>query len=171
MQVKELFDSIAPQNAENSTVANSLPLFLKYSVKCLFFKRLYQTIENLKIVIYFISANRSEKKDGFHTPQCVNFIRPFFNIEKGRTLRAFSPFRFADMRLQSKRTFAVFPVTYASCPLSWRFSSKPSSPFSSHPSDRMPWCSRSSRGSSRRAASPHPRTCRSRRAHSERPRR
>lgn len=48
MQVKELFDSIAPQNAENSTVANSLPLFLKYSVKCLFFKRLYQTIENLK---------------------------------------------------------------------------------------------------------------------------
>lgn len=46
--MKELFDSIAPQNAENSTVANSLPLFLKYSVKCLFFKRLYQTIENLK---------------------------------------------------------------------------------------------------------------------------
>ena len=32
--MKELFDSIAPQNAENSTVANSLPLFLKYSVKC-----------------------------------------------------------------------------------------------------------------------------------------
>lgn len=31
--MKELFDSIAPQNAENSTVANSLPLFLKYSVK------------------------------------------------------------------------------------------------------------------------------------------
>ena len=26
--MKELFDSIAPQNAENSTVANSLPLFL-----------------------------------------------------------------------------------------------------------------------------------------------
>lgn len=48
MQVKELFDSIAPQNAEIRTVANSLPLFLKYSVKCLFFKRLYQTIENLK---------------------------------------------------------------------------------------------------------------------------
>lgn len=50
MQVKELFDSIAPQNAENSTVANSLPLFLKYSVKCLFFKRLYQIVENLKYV-------------------------------------------------------------------------------------------------------------------------
>lgn len=49
--MKELFDSIAPQNAENSTVANSLPLFLKYSVKCLFFKRLYQTIENLKYII------------------------------------------------------------------------------------------------------------------------
>ena len=48
--MKELFDSIAPQNAENSTVANSLPLFLKYSVKCLFFKRLYQIVENLKYV-------------------------------------------------------------------------------------------------------------------------
>lgn len=48
MQVKELFDSIAPQNAENSTVANSLPLILKYSVKCLFLKWLYQAVENLK---------------------------------------------------------------------------------------------------------------------------
>jgi hypothetical protein len=47
---KELFDSIAPQNAENRTVAKSLPLFLKYSVKWLFFKWLYQTVENLKYV-------------------------------------------------------------------------------------------------------------------------
>ena len=155
----------AASHSKTSSQVISFPFFVFISIS------LIRTNEILKIVIYFISANRSEKKDGFHTPQCVNFIRPFFNIEKGRTLRAFSPFRFADMRLQSKRTFAVFPVTYASCPLSWRFSSKPSSPFSSHPSDRMPWCSRSSRGSSRRAASPHPRTCRSRRAHSERPRR
>ena len=36
--MKELFDSIAPQNAENRTVANSLLLFLKYSAKCLFIK-------------------------------------------------------------------------------------------------------------------------------------
>ena len=45
---KELFDSIAPQNAENRTVANSLLLFLKYSAKCLFLKWLCQTVENLK---------------------------------------------------------------------------------------------------------------------------
>ncbi len=45
---KKLFDSIAPQTAEISTVSNSLPLFLKYSVKCLFLKWLYQTVENLK---------------------------------------------------------------------------------------------------------------------------
>lgn len=44
----ELFDSIAPQIAENRTVSNSLPLFLKYSVKSLFLKWLYQTVENLK---------------------------------------------------------------------------------------------------------------------------
>ncbi len=48
LYLEELFDSIAPQNAENRTVSKSLPLFLKYSVKCLFFKRLYQTVENLK---------------------------------------------------------------------------------------------------------------------------
>lgn len=45
---KELFDSIAPQSTENRTVANSLPAFLKYSVKCLFLKRLCQAVENLK---------------------------------------------------------------------------------------------------------------------------
>lgn len=45
---KELFDSIAPQITEICTVSKSLPLFLKYSVKCLFLKRLYQTVENLK---------------------------------------------------------------------------------------------------------------------------
>lgn len=67
--MKELFDSIAPQNAENSTVANSLPLFLKYSVKCLFFKRLYQTIENLKYTTSVLSScgslskNQSEQDD------------------------------------------------------------------------------------------------------------
>lgn len=48
MQLKELFDSIALQNAENRTVSKSLPLFLKYFVKCLFLKRLCQTVENLK---------------------------------------------------------------------------------------------------------------------------
>lgn len=37
---RELFDSNTQQNAENSTVAKSLPLLFKYSVKCLFVKRL-----------------------------------------------------------------------------------------------------------------------------------
>lgn len=36
------------KNAENRTVSKSLPLFLKYFVKCLFLKRLCQTVENLK---------------------------------------------------------------------------------------------------------------------------
>ncbi len=48
LQLKELFDSIAPQSAENRTVANSLLLFLKYSAKCLFLKWLCQTVEILK---------------------------------------------------------------------------------------------------------------------------
>ena len=39
---------IAPQIAEICTVANSLPLFLKYSAKSLFFNRLNPTDENLK---------------------------------------------------------------------------------------------------------------------------
>lgn len=46
--LKELFDSKILQIAENRTVANSLPLFLKCFVKCLFLKWLYQTVENLK---------------------------------------------------------------------------------------------------------------------------
>ena len=46
----EIFDSIAPQNAENRTVANSLLLFLKCSIKCLFLKWLCQTVENLKYI-------------------------------------------------------------------------------------------------------------------------
>lgn len=46
----ELFDSIAPQNAENRTVANSLLLFLKCSIKCLFLKWLCQTVEKLKYI-------------------------------------------------------------------------------------------------------------------------
>lgn len=45
---RELFDSIVPQNVENRTVAKSLPVFLKYSVRYLFLKWLYQTVENLK---------------------------------------------------------------------------------------------------------------------------
>ncbi|KAA6323318.1 hypothetical protein EZS27_027235 [termite gut metagenome] len=44
----ELFDTIAPQNAENCTVTNSLPLNLNNSAKSLFFNRLSQTDENLK---------------------------------------------------------------------------------------------------------------------------
>ena len=55
----ELFDSIAPQNAENRTVANSLLLFLKCSVKCLFLKWLCQTVENLK----YTSAHRKLIKE------------------------------------------------------------------------------------------------------------
>ncbi len=45
---KELFDSIVTQNAEIRTVSKSLPLFLKYSAKSLFFNRLSQTDKNLK---------------------------------------------------------------------------------------------------------------------------
>lgn len=40
LHLEELFDSIATQNAEIRTVAKSLPLFLKYSAKNLFFNRL-----------------------------------------------------------------------------------------------------------------------------------
>ena len=39
---------LPPQIAEICTVANSLPLFLKYSAKSLFFNRLNPTDENLK---------------------------------------------------------------------------------------------------------------------------
>jgi hypothetical protein len=45
---RELFDYIAPQNAEIRTVTNSLPLDLKNSAKSLFFNRLNQTDENLQ---------------------------------------------------------------------------------------------------------------------------
>ncbi|MDR3061933.1 MAG: hypothetical protein LBU57_07455 [Dysgonamonadaceae bacterium] len=48
--IPELFDSIAPQNAEICTVTNSLPLNFKNSAKNLFFNRLCQTDENLKYV-------------------------------------------------------------------------------------------------------------------------
>lgn len=44
----ELFDSIAPQNAEIRTVTKSLPLKFKNSAKGLFLNRLNQTDENLK---------------------------------------------------------------------------------------------------------------------------
>ena len=72
---KELFDSTAPQNAENRTVANSLLLFLKYSVKCLFLKRLYQTVENLKYhrfwhdCFYFLVTSSSVDICNFFIPQ------------------------------------------------------------------------------------------------------
>jgi hypothetical protein len=45
---RELFDSIAPQNAEIRTVTNSLPLKSEKFTKSLFLNRLYQTGENLK---------------------------------------------------------------------------------------------------------------------------
>lgn len=41
--LKELFGSIAPQITEIRTVANSLPLLLKYFDKSLFFNRISQT--------------------------------------------------------------------------------------------------------------------------------
>jgi len=44
----ELFDSIAPQNAVNRTVTNSLPLKLNSSAKSLFSNRLSQIDENIK---------------------------------------------------------------------------------------------------------------------------
>lgn len=46
--LKELFDSKTLQNAENRTVSNSLPLYLKQIAKSLILKWLYQAIENLK---------------------------------------------------------------------------------------------------------------------------
>lgn len=46
--IPELFDGIAPQNAEIRTVTKSLSLNIKNSVKSLFFNRLNQTHENLK---------------------------------------------------------------------------------------------------------------------------
>lgn len=52
----ELFDSIAPQNAEIRTVTNSLPLNLKNSAKSLFCNRLSQTDENLK---YYLSSQNT----------------------------------------------------------------------------------------------------------------
>ena len=45
--VKELFDSIATQNAEIRTVANSLPPLLKYFAKSLFLNQLSLTDKNL----------------------------------------------------------------------------------------------------------------------------
>ena len=45
---RELFDSIAPQNAEIRTVTNSLPLNPNNSAKSLFFNRLSKTDDNLK---------------------------------------------------------------------------------------------------------------------------
>ena len=60
----ELFDSIAPQNAENRTVANSLLLFLKCSVKCLFLKWLCQTVENLKYTLTYPTNEREQNVSG-----------------------------------------------------------------------------------------------------------
>lgn len=48
LSVKELFGSIAPQIAENRTVANSLPPLLKYFAKSLFLNQLSLTDKNLK---------------------------------------------------------------------------------------------------------------------------
>lgn len=45
---RELFDSIAPQNAEIRTVTNSLPLNSENFAKSLFLNRLYQIGEKLK---------------------------------------------------------------------------------------------------------------------------
>jgi hypothetical protein len=45
---RELFDSIAPQNAEIRTVTNSLPLKYENSAKSLSLNRLCKTDENLK---------------------------------------------------------------------------------------------------------------------------
>ena len=48
MFTTELFDSIAPQDAEIRTVTNSSPLKFNNSAKSLFYNRLSQTDENLK---------------------------------------------------------------------------------------------------------------------------
>jgi hypothetical protein len=48
--------SIAPQNAENSAVTNSLPLKLKNSAKSLFSNLLSQTDENLKYILFIMTA-------------------------------------------------------------------------------------------------------------------
>ena len=76
---KELFDSIAPQTAENRTVANSLLLFLKYSAKCLFLKWLCQTVENLKYVDllrqYYYVGGMPEVVDCFFQHQNLQEVR------------------------------------------------------------------------------------------------
>lgn len=48
LQMKELFDRIATQNAEIRTVAKSLPLFLKQFAKSLFINWLSQADKKLK---------------------------------------------------------------------------------------------------------------------------
>ena len=60
---KELFDSIATQNAEIRTVAKSLPLFLKQFAKSLFFNRLSQTDKNLKYKVSGISCANAVKEE------------------------------------------------------------------------------------------------------------
>lgn len=72
----ELFDSIAPQNAENRTVANSLLLFLKCSIKCLFLKWLCQTVENLKYIQskflrFLVSIKKNTQHSFAHVYQLV----------------------------------------------------------------------------------------------------
>ena len=67
----EIFDSIAPQNAENRTVANSLLLFLKCSVKCLFLKWLCQTVENLK----YIYRKCNTREEFFEYLRQYTFVR------------------------------------------------------------------------------------------------
>lgn len=74
----ELFDSIAPQNAENRTVANSLLLFLKCFIKCLFLKWLCQTVENLKYIqSKFLRFLVSIKKNTQHSFAQVYQLVPF----------------------------------------------------------------------------------------------
>ncbi len=75
----ELFDSIAPQNAENRTVANSLLLFLKCSVKCLFLKWLCQTVENLKIE----NDPRVTRVGRFIRKYSIDELPQLFNVLKG----------------------------------------------------------------------------------------
>lgn len=48
--LKSCFDSIATQNAEIRTVANSLPPLLKYFAKSLFLNQLSLTDKNLKYI-------------------------------------------------------------------------------------------------------------------------
>ena len=78
-----MFDSIATQNAEIRTVANSLPPLLKYFAKSLFLNQLSLTDKNLKY------TNQTISKKPF-------YLYAFANVFYGYLLRIVDKYRNAD---------------------------------------------------------------------------